>query len=233
MENFDWKKYVYVLVITLLIFFTVLYLGNAISNRKLDSLKIIQDQLATDILSSETRFSLLERTSCDYVTEDALLSEELYLFGSRLAIMERQLGAGDERVKQLKRYYSVIQIKDYLLMSDLAKKCGINRDLVLYFYEDDCVDCRRQGYVLSELQREHPDFRVYSFDYNIESSAVRTLNSIYGVGEKLPSLVINEKVYNGFHTTEELEALLPNLSVDEDEEDLETNQETVTDEDKV
>lgn len=209
----SWKKYLIVFLITLLLFVTAFLLSNFFSGRKMARLQSTQDKVATDILSSELRFALLERSSCDYFVGDtALLSEELGTFGRRLSLMEEQLGAENADVKQMKDYYSLLEIKDYLLTLSLNEKCGIESHTILYFYADNCRDCQRQGHVLTALREKYPDLRVYSFDYHLDISALNTLISIYGVTEKLPVLVINEEVYSGFKTIEEIEELLPNLT---------------------
>lgn len=228
-----WKKYVAVFFITLGIFIAAIYLANSISNRKIAELRTIQDSVTTDILSSETRFALLEQTSCDHLVDDPILSEELGLFGARLASMERQHGGDDAEVRQVKRYYSLLQIKDFLLMEELAEKCDTKPVSILFFYEGNCPACERQGYVLSAITEQYPDVRVYSFDYNLELSALRTLISIYKVPqEELPVMVINGKLYLGFVKESDLQAMLDEYYPDTDnteedslEEDTLTTQE--------
>jgi hypothetical protein len=97
---------------------------------------------------------------------------------------------------------------------------------VLYFYttESNCAECTKQGYVLTALREKYPEFRVYSFDYNIDLSAVKTLISIYDVEDtKLPAMVINGKLVTGFKNVEEVEKMLPALKdllpEEEEEED--------------
>ena len=220
----DWKKYLIVLFITVLLFVTGFLLSNFFSDRKIAGLESIQDAVATDILSSELRFALLERSSCDYfVGDSALLSEELGTFGRRLAFMEEQLGSGNKDVRELKKFYSLLQIKDYLLTLNLSEKCDIDSHTILYFYSDDCKDCKRQGYVLTDMRETYPGLRIYSFDYNLDTPALNTLSSIYGVSDELPVLVINEEGYSGFKTIEEIEEIIPELEVvEEDMEDEET-----------
>ena len=85
---------------------------------------------------------------------------------------------------------------------------------VLYFYSNqgNCSECGPAGDVLTYLRTQYPGLRVYSFDYNLDLSAVRTLISLRGLQGQLPALVINDRppVY-GFKTFEEIQTLIPEL----------------------
>jgi len=210
MRTIDWKKYLYVLIITSLIFFTAIFLANYFNGRKLAEVERIADRIAIDILSSETQFALLSESSCANL-KAPVLSEELGLLGERLSYAEAQLGTRHDEVEALKRYYSLLEIKDYLLSKRIAEKCGERPTFIIYLYsnEGDCPDCEKEGYVLTYLRETYPALRVYSFDYHLDLSAVKTLLSIFKIEPRLPAIVLNDKVYYGFKTKEELEALLP------------------------
>ncbi len=210
-NNIDWKKYIIVFFITASLFLTAGYLSNYFSNKKIDQLKSIQDKIAIDILSSETQFALLQELSCKDVTR-SILSQELSNLADKIAYSEKNIGARDE-VIALKRYYSLLQIKDYLLMQKISARCGLKSVFVLYFYanQDQCEKCADQGYVLDALREKYSEFRVYSFDYNLDLSAIKALILIYKVPNELPALVINRKVYSGFKSVEDIEKILPEI----------------------
>jgi hypothetical protein len=207
-----WKKYFFSFVITTVIFATAIFLSNYFSQKKLDEVRGIQDKIAVDILSSETQFSLLEESSCKDVGVGTL-STELGTLESKLAYTESQRGHGDEEVIALKRYYSLLEIKDYLLMNKISEKCKKTPLSIIYFYSSDnsCSDCEREGYVLTHLRETYPDLRVYSFDYDIDLSAVKTLISINKVKKELPAIIINDQAYYGFQSIEDLEKTIPEL----------------------
>ena len=117
-------------------------------------------------------------------------------------------------ISDLKKFYSLLQIKDYLLMKKISERCKMDSVFVLYFYttESNCAECTKQGYVLTALREKYPEFRVYSFDYALDLPAVKTLISIYDVEDtKLPAMVINGKLVTGFKSVEEVEKMLPAL----------------------
>jgi hypothetical protein len=209
-KSFEWFKYVVTFVITAGIFITVFYVTKIVNERKLSEIKSIQDKIAIDLLSSETQFSLLKRSTCSQ-DGSSLLAPEIGSLGERLGFMEGQLGMDNPDVIGLKKYYSLLEIKDYLLGIELSQKCSFKPIHILYFYKNDCADCEKQGYALTALREKYPELRVYSFDADLDLSAIATLETIYKVSSDLPALVINEKLYTGMQSIETIEKLIPDL----------------------
>jgi hypothetical protein len=207
----DWKKYVIVLLITACLFVTAIYLSNYFGNQKINQLKDIQDQISIDVLSSETQFSLLSELSCKDVS-DSVFSDELSELGNKLQWSQDNLGNTAE-VSYLKKYYSLLEIKDYLLTKQISSRCGTKAAFVLYFYTTaaNCSLCQQESLVLSTLRTEYPELRVYSFDYSTDLSAVTSMLQIYKIKDTvLPALVINDNVMTGFHGIDELDAIVKN-----------------------
>lgn len=205
----DWKKYLIVFLITVVLFATAYYLSDYFGNKKIEQLKSIQDQIAINILSSETEFSLLSELSCKNISGSAL-SDELNELGDKLEWGQKNLGGGEE-VSSLKKYYSLLEIKDYLLMKRISARCGTKASFILYFYTtaEHCSECERQGIALSALRDKYPELRVYSFDYSIDLSAVKAILKIYKIEDtKLPALVIDDELLTGFQSAEELENII-------------------------
>lgn len=208
-NNIDWKKYLIVFLITLALFLTASYVSNYFGNKKIDELKLIQDKLAIDVLSSETQFSLLSELSCKNIS-DSVFSDELGELGKKLEWGQDNLGNTDE-VSYLKKYYSLLQIKDYLLAKKISDRCKVKSAFILYFYTtaENCSVCEREGLVLTSLRDKYPELRVYSFDYSTDLSAVKAMLQIYKIKDtELPALVIDDEVLTGFHGIEELESMV-------------------------
>ena len=210
MENhIDWKKYLIVFLLTTTLFLSASYVSNYFSSKKVDQLKVIQDNISIDILSSETQYSLLSELSCKNVS-DSVLSSELNDLGSKLEWSQNNLGATDT-VSYLKKYYSLLEIKDYLLTKKISQSCKTKASFILYFYTtaENCSECEREGLVLSTLRDKYPDLRVYSFDYSIDLSAVKAMLQIYKIEDtKLPALIVDDNVLTSFHAIDELESLV-------------------------
>lgn len=206
-NNIDWKKYLIVFFITISLFLTASYLSNYFGNKKIDQIKSIQDKIAINILSSETQFSLLQELSCKNVS-GSLLSGELDEIGRKLEWGQKNLGATEE-VTYLKQYYSLLQIKDYLLMKKISAGCKVKSAFILYFYTtaENCSECERESLVLSSLRDKYPELRVYSFDYSIDLSAVKAMLQIYKIKDtELPALILDDELLTGFHDMEDLES---------------------------
>ena len=207
MEIIDWKKYIIVFFITLGLFLSASYVSNHFADRKIDQIKAIQDKIAINILSSETQFSLLSELSCKNVS-GSLLSGELGDIGGRLEWGEKNLGATEE-VAYLKKYYSLLQIKDYLLMKRISERCKVKSAFILYFYTtaENCSECEKESLVLSSLREKYPELRVYSFDYSTDLSAVKAMLEIYKIKDtELPALILSDELLTGFRSIEELES---------------------------
>ncbi|MFA7309323.1 MAG: hypothetical protein WC050_00260 [Candidatus Paceibacterota bacterium] len=209
-----WGSYVVAFLITGLIFATALYASNYFNNRRIADIQATQDNISIDILSLETQFDLLAEHSCADISENSVLSNEIQPLASRLSYLESQNGVNQDELARLKRYYSLLQIKDLLLMQQVANKCHLKPVFILYFYSNkgDCKDCTEQGYALTGLSQKYPTLRIYSFDYNIGLAALQTLIDIHDVKDEMPALVINNKIYYGLHTMAEIEKATPELA---------------------
>jgi hypothetical protein len=208
-----WRTYLVALLITTAIFATALFVSNYLNDKRLEDIRATQDNISIDILSLETQFDLLAEHSCRDIAENSVLSRELRPLAERLSYMERERNVDDEELVRLKRFYSLLQIKDLLLMQRVSTKCGLNPVVILYFYsnEGNCEECENQGYVLTALAQEYQELRIYSFDYNLDLSALQTLVSINRISPELPALVVKDRVYYGFKNAEDIKTILPEL----------------------
>lgn len=200
------------LAITVAIIATVLYAVNFLNQQRVAELRTIEDQLATDTLSIETQFALLEEAPCEDISAGTTLSQEVGGIGDKLAYAEEHAGTDDPDVLRLKERYTLLQIRDYLLTKRLSETCGVKPTVALYFYSNvpgECENCDRAGYALSYLRQTYPSLRVYSFDYHLDLAALRTLISVLKVEPKFPAFVIQSKRTYGFSTLEELEKAFP------------------------
>ncbi len=209
MKKTDWKKYLLVFLITGTIFVTAIYISNAINSKRITEIKSIQDTVSTDILSSETQFSLLSELSCKEAG-NSLLSSEISDLGEKISYSENNSGSNASEIIQLKKYYSLLEIKDYLLMRQVSDKCGKKFMFALYFYDQGtkCPECDKASYALTYLRQKYPDLRVYSFDYGLDLSAISTIIQIFDIKNNLPAIVIGDKTINGFQEKEVLEKIL-------------------------
>ncbi len=197
--------------ITALIFGTGFWASNAVNDLRLNEIRDIEQQIGIDTLSLETQFDLLARLSCNDIAENSVLSSELNKLADRLNYTEERLGSNNAEVISLKRQYSLLEIKDYLLMQQVAEKCNLKPVFVLYFYSNagDCSGCESAGHVLTYLRQTYPQLRVYSFDYHLDLGALETLKTLNKIDGPLPAFVINSKAHYGLTDLQSIEGILP------------------------
>jgi hypothetical protein len=196
--------------ITLCILATIVFTIRMIDAGRVAEVKSIESQIAIDALSLETQFSLLASAPCENATSTEIISE-LADLGERLAYTEDQLGKENAQVIQLKKQYTLLEIRDHLATKQLASVCHTPQVSVLYFYTNTgaCNDCDRAGYALSYLRKQYPSLRVYSFDYHLDLGALKTLIAVNKVKGDLPAFVINGKPSYGFVDLADLTKRLP------------------------
>ncbi|MCX8146861.1 MAG: hypothetical protein N3D84_00115 [Candidatus Woesearchaeota archaeon] len=202
------SRYIAAFAITTLIFIIGIYLGNYFSSAKLSTLTKLEQDIKMDVMGLEIQYLLLSENPCLSVNYTKA-SEELYNIGTRLEFMESQLGKNDERVLELKEFYHLLELRNWLFLKKAKEECGFDYDLIIYFYSNkgDCDDCAEQGNVLGYIHNKYKDINIFSFDYNIENPAIETLKFIYNV-DSVPTVIINGETYKGFKKANEIEELL-------------------------
>lgn len=208
-----WRKYVLTLAITIAIFVTAFYLAARFNAARIADVRATENQIAIDLLSNETQYELLSEQSCSDIAKGSVLSDALNSLATRLSYAEENLGSKNEEVIMLKKQYSLLQIKDYLLMQKITARCGTKPVSIIYFYSNSgsCSDCAREGDVLTYLRETYPLLRVYSFDYDLDLSALKTLINIRDVRNEMPALIVGNTAHYGFKDVGEVEALIPHI----------------------
>ncbi len=204
------KNYILALILTILIFFSGLYLGTQLTSFQIKKIEAEQKDLATYLSSLELRYTLLEENICDFTNLNEI-GEELDNLGGELVTRESKHAKEDGELLQLKEPYFLLEIRHYLLLKEIQKKCGRDFDLIIYFYSNDrreCSDCEQQGFILSYLQKKsgYDKVKIYSFDARSQSPAIKTLMKINNVNS-VPTIIINDVKYEGFLALEEIENL--------------------------
>jgi hypothetical protein len=205
----EFKKYIYVFLITCGIFACAWYASTYFNNRKLAEIRDVQDQVTADIMSSETQFDLLEELSCQDIGNN-FLSQEISELAGKISYGEQHFSA-QSQLALLKEQYTILEVKDFLLTKRISERCKTEVSTILYFYGPSisCTDCEKQGYVLDALRQKYPSVRVYSFDSTLDTGTVHALKAIYKIGDIAPKLVIDGKTYPGFMTLDEISTALP------------------------
>jgi hypothetical protein len=213
-RKIDKGKYLAVFAITTLIFIAGILIGNYFSSQKLEQIDHLGAELKTDTMAMELQYELIAEDACEYINSTPL-AKQLYELSSKLDYMENRLGENDDSVIDLKRYYSLLEIQHWLFMKKTNKECNQTTSLILFFYtnEEDCKNCKEQGFILTWLRRNYEDVYIYSFDYGIENVALDTLKDIHNI-EGTPAVVVDKETYNRFITKKELQGIMEEKGIE-------------------
>ena len=206
-KKMDWAKHAAVLAITVLVFFTGILLGTLLNKNKVDAVREMSEELRISTMSSEVEFAIIAENPCA-MTDLTFLSDDLHELSIKVEYMENQLGSRNKDVKELKNFYSIIQLRHWILMTKIKEQCDSEATNIIYFYsnEGDCRECQDQGYILSHLKRTE-NVNIYSVDINLENNAVRSLKQVHGI-KTAPTLIIDQEVHEGFKTLNQLKELI-------------------------
>lgn len=203
------SKYIAALAVTAFIFLLIITANNYFDQIRMNRINSIYQEVRLDTLGAELQYELISENPC-VALDYAPFTNELYELGEKLTFMEEQLGKNNQQVLELKEYYSLLEIRHWLFIKKSMQECNDHGNLILYFYSNkgDCNKCEDQGYVLNYIHEKYPNTHIYSFDSNLDNSALQTLKKTYEINETLPSMIINDKVYTGFKDREEIEAII-------------------------
>lgn len=191
-----------------LIFLIGIIIGQTITELRFSEFDKRERDMRTYILSLDLQSELISKKICD-VNIFGLTKEKTEL-GQQLEYLENKLGKNNTKLIPLKKEYTLLSIRQWLLVKRTKEECEKNWNIILYFYsnERNTSICESQGYILDYIYSKHPNSVViYAFDFDLDTPALNTLKNIYGI-KQVPSLVINEKLYEGFQGKDKIESLI-------------------------
>lgn len=200
-------------IVTTLIFVSGLMFGMLIGSQKVSELELTISKLDEDIQNADLQFlffnTMNQNISCKFLSHEASrLSEQADDLGREVSMYENSKKISEKSFYEMKKRYTSILIKDWLMVEKIKRTCGENYTTVLYFYSNNnCDRCQEQGIVLTYLKEKlKNEFLVFAIDGDISLEIVNLLKDAYGIKE-YPSLVINGEVHNGFTDLDELKEI--------------------------
>lgn len=207
------SRYLATFSITTLIFIAGILLGRFLAEKEAEKILTTQEKLRIDLLALDLQTQLASEYICEIDVFE--VTKEKFELGRRVEALERELGKTDGRVISLKNQYTLYSIRQFLLMKDFVKRCDPNLTLILFFYSnvENKSASEAQGYILDYFSLKYPKaISVYVFDTDLDNPALNTLKQIYQV-KTIPTLVVNERKYEGLQTREDLQQILCNQSL--------------------
>ncbi|MCD6274940.1 MAG: thioredoxin family protein [Candidatus Aenigmarchaeota archaeon] len=214
-HRIDWSFYIITFFITSTIFFLGIYIGIQLNEAKvtsitldIESLDRIRELQGTNMLLLEI---LGEKKCIALETYITTIIPEIEKLGSRVVYYENSADSRRYNIKeyyQLKRDYILFLIRYWTLTKKLERECKQNIPDLIYFYSNKkCKDCKKQGIILDEIKKENPDILIFPIDVDLNLSTVDILTTTFNITE-VPSLLIDGRPYLGFRNKDEIEKLL-------------------------
>ncbi|PIU75717.1 hypothetical protein COS75_02905 [Candidatus Pacearchaeota archaeon CG06_land_8_20_14_3_00_35_12] len=205
-KTIDSNKYAAAFAISALLLIIGILIGNYVSSSKIKTIDKMENDLKFEMMSIELQDLLYQQSPCSFSITP--LEEKLEDVNSKIAFMEFHLGKKDSNLLELKKYYSLLEAKHFLLMKTRKNNCNLNYSLALFFYSNNnsfIAESERQGYVLDSLRDElsPQKFKVYPFDVDLNLDIIKDLEALNNIAE-VPTTIIDGAVFIGFHSKDEL-----------------------------
>src|SRR3989338_2355663 len=210
MSSINTAKYISIIIVVAFVFVAGILIGKVLTETNLSSYTNTAAFLKLQSLSLSIQQDLISGNIC---TIDVFkITKDRARLGARVDELEKSLGKTSPQTLALKAEYSLISIRQWLLVKELKEKCGLNATIILYFYtnikDPEKSQSELQGYFLDYLYRKYPEKLVtYSLDSDLEEPTIAILMELYNVTQ-IPSLVIEGKIYSGYSDREHLEPLI-------------------------
>ncbi len=208
MERKTTRRLVSAFAIATVIFLLGLFVGESLNNGKISQITGASDAVRLEILDLELQQALSQDDPCgkSYLNS---ISSQLDEIGTRLSFLEETLGKNDKTVIALKKPYTILMIRHYLLIKQRNEKCSEDYTTILFFYSNQreyISDSEKQGYVLGYFGDKYgyDRLKVYSIDSDLDLGVIKMLKEEYSINN-YPTTVINSNVFVGFKDKEELE----------------------------
>ncbi len=192
-------------IMSIVIFAVGFLLGAQLFQSKISQLQATQDELQVDTISLEIESQLLSESPCSSASL-VELAKRMEQLGPKIDFLEKQ--SRTEELVNLKKYYSLLEIKHWLAIRNTNKNCNADFVPILYFYSNsECDGCAEQGVALLHQKTINPKLMIYSFDVDLDLSAVKILKTENKIAA-VPTVVIAGKKYEGLQDANRLTAVL-------------------------
>jgi glutaredoxin len=188
------------------------WLGYTVSNEKYNIIKYDMENLQVQQKDIETELLLTNSMGADScstlnyeIEKTATQSTEL---GQKVSYYDNEMIKNPD-IFTIKRQYIINLIQLWSYWELFKKNCNSSVNTVLYFYAiKNCDDCQAQGFVLSFLKEKYPDnIMTFALDKDEDLYSLNLIKNVYNV-TKAPTLIINNKKYEGLKDINALKDLL-------------------------
>lgn len=207
-RKIDWKYPLIAMALTTAIFSGIFYAGITLNDYKVDSLKSQIEQIEVKQQSRLVGLELsesLQRNDCRAVkgwmntTVDDLRNLRL-----EVAAYENSNRIDSEEYITVKKRYMNLLLQNMVQVRNYNQNCDQRIVDIVYFYDDGCDACTDQATILTHVRQKYGQrVIVYPLDTELDLQPINFLLDYYGV-DRYPTLVIDDRVYEGFQPTANL-----------------------------
>ena len=208
------SRYIFALILTILIFLLGVLIGNTLTNLRAQFIEKLSEQQRLEFDSLQLQYlymdEFLQENNCPAALKT--LDQNLNNLEITREKLERYLEKDDqELLKNIKRDYTLSQIRYWLLYKKVKQICNEQDFLaILYFYSvDSCKDCEPQGAILTSLRQDFKDrLLIFSIDASFTEEPMISILKQFFNFESTPAMVINDKIIREFTKKEELKQII-------------------------
>lgn len=206
MRKTSTKKYLLAFFLTVVIFVIGIFIGVWIEDVRLGYSEQIILTEKVSLRSLQLQQNYIDSGLADCDTLNHILENNINELGKKMAELisyeRNSMFNQDEFNLQLQDYF-LTEIQFLLLGQEMDKKCTKDSVKVIYFYDESAHDM--QGATLDYLKKLFKEkILVFSFNAEFEQEPmIGILLSSHGI-KQFPSVVIENKAYQGHQTVEQL-----------------------------
>lgn len=209
----DWEYLVMAFLVTIIIMGGILYLGDGLSEHKVNSLRDDVKQIEVEQQSHLLGLQLAESVEgqkCEAMTRWVESSvPEIQNLRKEVATYESSSKVDNTDYELVKKRYMNLVMQNLIEVRQMEERCGDERVNVVYIYtKNDCGRCDDQGTVLTYYRRNYDDkVLVHPLDTDLDMKSIEFMEDFYNVTE-YPTLIVEGEVYEGFQDRDKLGNIL-------------------------
>ena len=202
--------YLITLMITAIIFISGIYFGSFLNKMKVSELQNMVSDLEEKRTEQELNLLLanyLPNRSCDIMNYEAEeMIPQINELARKVTFYEETKKFEEKDYEETKRNYMINLIKYWLYLENLKTNCDLNITTLIYFYSNkNCELCEDQGIILDYMKNKHKnDLMIFALDTDVNLNSIKMIMRSYNI-TKLPSIVIDGQLYQGFVDKETME----------------------------
>ncbi len=208
-------KYIIAGVITFLIFALGLTLGFILEDHRYNLVEEVNSKQEVNYLSLQLQYlylnSFSNQNNCPMLsaTLKSAVKDLSDSLGNVIAF-EEEKQTSEARRTVIMRRYTLDNLRYWLLARESQQKCDLEIVPILYFYATACSSCPNQGTILTYFKNvfgEQVLIFPINFDMIEEEPMIEIAASQFNI-TKYPTLIINNKKYEGVVKKEQLQEII-------------------------